>query len=166
MNRFIGITTDNIAGSFGAEKNGEGIINTFWWKSTFQLLNDDNAFIVNVITSGVFLFAIMIAILYVTPSKWKNKGVAMGLTPIVIFPLNFLRLGFQKWGTWAVANGNLKDIKPLLYLKKNHCQVRYYSIFYCLNLTTNFPLIMVSHLALSIALFFILIPLCSTVNLI
>jgi len=115
LNQIIGSTTDSIAGSFGAIQTDAGIYNTFWWRSTFQLLNADNAFITNVVSSGVLLFALMFALLYVTPGKKVNKGIAIGLTPVIIFPLNFLRLGFQKWATWSVATGNLKDVKPLLY---------------------------------------------------
>jgi len=115
VNRVIGMTTDNIAVSFGAIQTGAGSYNTFWWKSTFQLLNADNAFITNVISSGVLLFALMMALLYVTPGKKLNKGIALGLTPVIIFPLNFLRLGVQKWATWSVATGNIKDMRPLLY---------------------------------------------------
>jgi exosortase/archaeosortase family protein len=115
LNYLIGSTSDNIAVAFGASQTGGGIFNTFWYKSTFQLLNADNAFITNVVSSGVFLFAIMIGVLAVTPSKKVNKGVAMGLTPIIIFPLNFLRLGVQKWATWSLAVGDIKDSRPLLY---------------------------------------------------
>jgi hypothetical protein len=57
----------------------------------------------------------MVALLYVTPSRKLNKGAAIGLTPFIIFPLNFLRLGVQKWVTWKVANGSLSDTRPLLY---------------------------------------------------
>ncbi|MBK5112757.1 MAG: hypothetical protein KGD59_00775 [Candidatus Heimdallarchaeota archaeon] len=115
LNRLIGTTTDGIATSFGALQTGSVSYNFFWYKSTFQLLNADNAFITNVVSSGILLFALMVALLYVTPAKKLNKGLAIGLTPVIIFPLNFLRLGVQKWATWKVANGILSDTKPLLY---------------------------------------------------
>jgi len=34
---------------------------------------------------------------------------------LLIFPLNFLRLGVQKWATWSVATGGVKETRPLLY---------------------------------------------------
>ena len=114
LNRIIGITTDNIAGAFGAEQTGAGVYNALWWQSTFQLLNADNTFITNVVSSGVLLFALMIGVIAVTPAKKLNKGLAMG-TSLLIFPLNFLRLGVQKWATWSVATGGVKDTRPLLY---------------------------------------------------
>jgi len=116
LNRVIGMTTDNIAVSFGAIQTVvPEQTKLFGWISTYQLLNPDNAFITNVVSSGVLLFALMVALLYVTPAKKVNKGIAIGLTPVIIFPLNFLRLGVQRWATWTVATGGIKDTKPLLY---------------------------------------------------
>ncbi len=112
--RIIGITTDNIAVSFGAVQTGAGVYNKLWWQSTFQLLNADNTFITNIVSSGVLLFALMIGVIAVTPAKKLNKGIAMGAS-LLIFPLNFLRLGVQKWATWSVATGGVKETRPLLY---------------------------------------------------
>ncbi len=117
LNYQIGSLTDNIAISFGAvrEETGYGIYHIFWYISKFKQLNAENAFITNVVSSGILLFALMIALVYVTPSRPGRKAGALIITPIIIFPLNFLRFGFQKWATWSLATGGLRDVKPLLY---------------------------------------------------
>ncbi|NHJ46430.1 MAG: NINE protein [Asgard group archaeon] len=132
INQAIGLASDKISVGFGAFLNGNGFLsdlhasnpdqfsnNPLWWGSDFQGLSLKNSFAINIASSGMLLFGIVMAAIIVTPGKWKNKSVALSITPFIIFPLNILRLGFQKWATWKLANFDaLKapDGRPLLYL--------------------------------------------------
>jgi len=119
INQAIGNSSDAIAIGFGLDANRltSGTTGIFWWQSLFSDLSSDINFVINIASSGILLFAICIAVIVVTPSKWKNKSIAMSITPFIIFPLNILRLGFQKWATVSLANfDTLKDSRPLLYL--------------------------------------------------
>lgn len=118
INQKIGSSSDEIAIGFGANDNlTAGTTGIFWWQSQFLDLSSANNFVINIASSGILLFAICIAVIIVTPGKWRNKSIAMSITPFIIFPLNILRLGFQKWATVSLANfDTLKDSRPLLYL--------------------------------------------------
>jgi exosortase/archaeosortase family protein len=117
INQSIGSASDAIAIRFGANNTSSGPLNILWWRSLFSGLSTDHNFVINIASSGILLFAICLAVIIVTPGKWRNKSIAMTITPFVIFPLNILRLGFQKWATWSLAGFDaLKDSRPLLYL--------------------------------------------------
>ncbi|MGC9781077.1 MAG: hypothetical protein HZR80_17670 [Candidatus Heimdallarchaeota archaeon] len=116
LNQIIGTSSDAIAVNwFGAARTESEALNTFWWTSRYLRL-EGNDFVINIASSGMLMFAILIAGLIVTPGRWKNKSIAMSITLFVIFPLNIFRLGFQKWATWALANGEISGTRPLMYL--------------------------------------------------
>ncbi|MCF2143961.1 MAG: hypothetical protein K9W42_09690 [Candidatus Heimdallarchaeota archaeon] len=115
INQGIGASSDALALKMGARFDERTKLGTFWWLSVVENVNQRN-FVISILTSGVLVFSLMMAGILVTPASWKNRGIAMAITPVIIFPLNILHLGFNKWATWKVANGPFENNRPLLYL--------------------------------------------------
>jgi exosortase/archaeosortase family protein len=128
FNQGIGMVTDSLATRFGAILGTSGfpidptetnplkiLFNKTFWSSNF--INTSINFKITMASSGLLLFAIAIGSIIVTPAKWRNKSIALTITPFLIFPLSILRTGIHKFAVWSVANNyNLKSGRPLLYL--------------------------------------------------
>jgi len=115
INQFIGTTSDSLAKSLGAGFDEQQKFGLFWWISVVDNVNQRN-FVISILSSGILVFGIMMAGIIITPASWKRKGIAMAITPVLIFPLTILFHGFNKWATWKVANGDIENTHPLLYL--------------------------------------------------
>ncbi|HUT80412.1 MAG TPA: heimdallarchaeosortase [Candidatus Bathyarchaeia archaeon] len=134
LNRSIGVASDNLAIGMGASLDSQSFLNTFWWSSKFDNLYD-NDFIINIASSGILLYAIIMAAIIVTPGKWERKGIALSIASVSIIPLNILRLGFQKWATWsAVTNNALRINRPLLYLNVADMVTSWLPLFFWIGL--------------------------------
>ncbi|NHJ87896.1 MAG: hypothetical protein FK734_20705 [Asgard group archaeon] len=113
----FGIMTDNIATNwFGANLSSFYQANSLWWGTRYSNLVDHD-FIMNMFATGFVVFGLFVGLIIVTPTNWRRKASGIATTAAIVFPLNILRLGLQKWSTWAVANADMiKDTRPLLYL--------------------------------------------------
>ena len=55
--------------------------------------------------------------------------------------MNFLRVGVQKWATWKVANGDIKDVRPLLYENVAEIVTTWFPFFFWILLFAGIMLI-------------------------
>ncbi|MBN1331054.1 MAG: hypothetical protein JXA54_16395 [Candidatus Heimdallarchaeota archaeon] len=134
LNRAIGIASDNLAIGMGARLDSSFYNNTFWWSSKFDNLAG-NGFIINIASSGILLYAIIMSAIIVSPGVWKKKGISMSLATIIVVPLNILRLSFQKWATWAAGSNNaLRSDHPLLYLNVADMVTTWLPLFFWIGL--------------------------------
>ncbi|MHA1356217.1 MAG: hypothetical protein ACTSR1_13690, partial [Candidatus Heimdallarchaeota archaeon] len=98
--------TDNIAVNwFGARIGEVGKTNPLWWFSIVDRATEV-PFTMNMWSMGFGMLGIFIGLIFASPTSWRKRIKGSIVALVTIIPLNFLRLGFQKWAVWSLANND------------------------------------------------------------
>jgi exosortase/archaeosortase family protein len=116
LSKVIAQASDYIASSwFGAEFTGLAKVNAFWYTSTYS--GTTYYLTTSIFRSGLGIAAFIIGLIFATPATWRNRITAALVTIVIVFPMNILRLGIQKWAIWSLANNEaMKDTRTSLYV--------------------------------------------------
>ncbi|MHA1442456.1 MAG: hypothetical protein ACTSPK_11420, partial [Candidatus Heimdallarchaeota archaeon] len=123
--------TDNIAVNwFGARIGEVGKTNPLWWFSIVDRATEV-PFTMNMWSMGFGMLGIFIGLIFASPTSWRKRIKGSIVALVTIIPLNFLRLGFQKWAVWSLANNDtMRKNQPLLYMNMADMANSYLPFFF------------------------------------